>query len=177
MIGFLRAHGLDAGPLQHPLLAGALAGLLAAVPAGGLFIAFGSFEVVADQVMRLSHPLSAAVLIGAFAVAGLLYGGLFRRGANDRRGGWLFGAAFGFLLWMAAPVAVLPLIGGSAMAAGRAATGFFASFILWGAVTGAVFPWVHARMMTRGVRAALDGVGDRAAASVRLLRRIPGAGR
>jgi hypothetical protein len=114
------------------------------------------------------------VLLAAFTASGALYGMTFRRAANDRRGGWLFGAAFGFLLWMAAPIAVLPLIGGSVMAAGKAATGFFACFLVWGAAVGAVFPFVHRRLQGRmdgGRRAqASQGGGARPGS---LLRRTP----
>src|SRR3954470_19934701 len=38
----LRAHGLDAGPTQRPLLAGAIAGLIADIPATALLELFGS---------------------------------------------------------------------------------------------------------------------------------------
>jgi hypothetical protein len=174
MMSVLRAHGLDSGPLQRPILAGLLGGLLAAVPAGVVFMAFGSFQVVADQVMRQPRPLAAAVLLAAFTASGALYGLTFRRAANDRRGGWLFGAAFGFLLWMAAPIVVLPLIGGSVMAGGKAATGFFACFLVWGAAVGAVFPFIHRPLQGRmdgGRRGeASEGGGARPGS---LLRRTP----
>jgi hypothetical protein len=174
MMSVLRAHGMDAGPLQQPILAGLLSGLLATVPAGAVFVAFGSFQVVADQVMRLPRPLTAAVLLAAFTASGALYGLAFRRAANDRRGGWLFGAAFGFLLWMAAPIVALPLIGGSGMAAGTAATGFFACFLVWGTTVGAVFPFVHrplhARMDGDRRRSPSQGGGARPGS---LLRRTP----
>jgi len=176
VIGFLQAHGMDPGPLQRPLTAGALSGLAATVPAAAVFVGFGSFEVVADRVMRQPRPLAALILLAAFTLGGLCYGLVFRRAANDRRGGWLFGAAFGFLLWTIAPVAVLPLLGGQTMAAGRAATGFFVSFLVWGAVLGAIFPYVH-----RPLHAQMDGedgsakrLGPSAAAlPSRLLRRAP----
>ena len=103
MIAFLRAHGFDPGPLQRPLLAGTLTGLVASLPAIAVLMIFPSFEVVADQVIGLSWALTAAIVIGSFAISGLLYALIFRRAANDKRGGWLFGTAFGFLLWMAAP--------------------------------------------------------------------------
>jgi hypothetical protein len=174
MIGFLRAHGMEPGPLQRPLLAGALASLIAIVPAGAVFVAFGSFAVVADRVMRLPRGVTAVLMIAAFAVSGSLYGLVFRRAANDRSGGWLFGCAFGFLLWMAAPIVVLPLLGAQTMAAGMAATGFLACFLVWGAALGAVFPYVH-----QPLHAKMDGDGKAqksAGGAVRpstLLRRVP----
>lgn len=173
MMGFLRAHGVDPGPLQRPLLAGLLSGFLATIPAAVVFVGFGSFAVAADQVMRLPRPVAAVLLVAAFTLSGALYGLALRRAANDRSGGWLFGAVFGFVLWMAAPVVVLPLIGAQTMAAGLAATGFLACFLVWGVVAGGLFPHVH-----RPLQAKMDG--ERKSPPVgggvhpgRLLRRVP----
>jgi hypothetical protein len=41
MASFLSAHGYDPGPTQRPLLAGAIAGLLATAPAIALLYALG----------------------------------------------------------------------------------------------------------------------------------------
>jgi hypothetical protein len=174
MMDFLRAHGVDAGPHQRPIVAGLLSGLLATVPAGLVLVSFGSFQVAADQVMRLPRPTAAAILIAAFAVAGALYGLTLRRAANDQRGGWLFGAVFGFCLWIATPVTVLPLIGGSVMAAGRAATGFLACFLVWGLVAGGAFPLVHRPLMARfGDKRRREPEDSDAGLGRRLLRRAP----
>jgi hypothetical protein len=143
MIEFLRAHGFDPGPLQRPLLAGSLSGFVSSLPAVAVLMIFPSFRVVADSVMGLSRSLTAIVLIGSFSLSGLVYALVFRRAANDKRGGWLFGAAFGFLLWMAAPLVVLPVITDRAMAAGLAATGLFAGFLVWGTTMGWLFPYIH----------------------------------
>jgi hypothetical protein len=174
MIGFLRAHGMTPGPLQHPMTAGAFSAGVALAPAGAVFVALGSFAVAADKVLNLPRPLVAGLMIVGFAVCGALYGLIFQRAANDRTGGPLFGAIYGFVLWMAAPIVVLPLVGAQTMAAGRAATGFLAAFLIWGAVTGALFPYVH-----KPLQAQMDG-GDkphRGAGGVvrphKLLRRIP----
>jgi hypothetical protein len=151
MIRFIRAHGADPGPTQRPLLAGALSGLAALVPAAAVFVAFGSFAVAADEVMRLAKPVTAGLLAVAFTLAGIVYGAVFRRAANDPGAGWLLGLSYGFLLWVAAPIVVLPLIRGPAMAAGLAATGFLATFLLWGLITGVLFPFVH-RPLHAGLR-------------------------
>jgi hypothetical protein len=143
MIAFLRAHGVDPGPTQRPLLAGALTGLAATVPALIVFVSFGSFTVVADEILGLPRISTALLLIAAFTLSGVLYGFTFRRAANDRHGGWLFGAAFGFILWMVAPIIVLPVMSGHIMAAGTAAMGFLASFLVWGTVIGGLFPHIH----------------------------------
>lgn len=178
MMTFLQAHGMDAGPLQRPLAAGAIAGLVCAAPAGAVLWGFGTFAVVADQVMRLSRPLTAAILAIAFTAAGLLYGWVFRRAANDKLGGWLFGAVFGFVVWMAAPVVVLPLVSAHAMAAGRAAQGFLVAFLAWGVATGGLFPYVHKPLHAQmdGRRSAFAKLGPTGAAhhhSRPLLRRKP----
>jgi hypothetical protein len=115
------------------------------------------------------------VLVAAFTFSGLLYGLTFQRAANDRRGGWLFGMVFGFILWMAAPLVVLPIISGNIMAAGPAATGFLACFLVWGAVTGALFPHIHRplqlHMARRGKSERALGPGA-AAVRPRILRRV-----
>jgi hypothetical protein len=143
MISFVQAHGYDPGPTQRPLLAGGITGVLAAIPAGVAFIGVGSFQVVADQVIRLPRSWTVALMLAAFTVAGLLYGAIFQRAANDRRAGWLLGISYGFILWVAAPLAALPLIQRPAMAGGVAATGFFVTFLLWGFATGLLVPYVH----------------------------------
>lgn len=152
MMEHLSAHGFDPGPTERPLLAGAVAGVVAAVPAGVLLWAFGTFRVVSDAILGLSRLWTAGVLLAGFVLAGAIYGALFRRAASDRDGGWLFGLAYGFLLWIAAPVVVLPLIRGSGMASGEAGLGFLVSFLLWGLTLGVSFPFVH-----RPFRARLDG--------------------
>jgi hypothetical protein len=143
MIGFIRAHGYDPGPTQRPYLAGALAGLVATLPSGLLFVAFGSLEIAAHVVLRIPISLAALAFAGAFVVAGILYGAIFQRAANDVRAGWLFGLVFGFLLWIAAPIFVIPLLGARFMASGAPATGFLVTFLAWGLFTGLLFPHVH----------------------------------
>lgn len=178
MMRFLRAHGMDPGPLQRPMLAGALSGLAGSVPALAVFVGLGALPPVAREVFGTSETVALSLMLGAFAAAGILYGRLFGRAANDRRGGWLFGASFGFLLWLIAPAVVLPAISASRMASGTAAAAFFACFVLWGLATGGLFPFVH-----KPLHARMDGrrrgraVGPLAAvAGARLLRRGPRGG-
>lgn len=163
MMSFIRAHGADPGPAQRPYLAGLLTGLVAVVPSAAVFVAFGSFDVAAEDVMRLPRAVAAGVLVAAFAVAGLVYGAVFQRMANDARAGWLLGLAYGFLLWVVAPVVVLPLIGGTAMAAGLAATGFLVTFLAWGLLTGLLFPHVHQPLKGR-LQSGDSGLGPNAIA-------------
>ncbi len=102
----LQAHGLDAGPTQRPLLAGAIAGLIAAVPALAVLVRFGSLDAPA-RATGTSSLVAGLAYGGLMLLGGVLYGWLFQRAANDPRGGWLFGMAFGFVLWMLGPVPLL----------------------------------------------------------------------
>ena len=142
MARFLGAHGYDPGPTQRPLLAGAISGALATVPAVAILYAFGSLRVEA-AILGLSQLMTVGVGLPVMAAAGAAYGRIFGRAANDRGGGWLFGMAFGFALWAAGAVMVLPLASGGLAPAGQAAIGVFASLIAWGSALGAVHPFVH----------------------------------
>lgn len=142
MPSFLNAHGFDPGPTQRPVLAGILAGVIGTIPATAVLVAFGSLHVEAE-ILDLSVAATLAAGCGAMAVAGGGYGRLFQRGANDRRGGWLFGMAFGFLLWTAGAVLILPLLSGGRAPAGTAAIGVFLSLITWGGAIGGLFPYIH----------------------------------
>jgi hypothetical protein len=142
MAGFLSAHGYEPGPTQRPLLAGAIAGFLATVPAVAFLWTFGSLRVQA-RILGTSEVMTIAAGCLVMAAAGAVYSRLFGRAANDRRGGWLFGMAFGFVLWASGAVMVLPLACGGLAPAGPAAIGLFASLVAWGAATGALVPFVH----------------------------------
>ena len=157
MARFLAAHGYDPGPTQRPMLAGALSGMLATIPAVGVLHLFGSLEV---EARILGRPIGLTLLAGVIvmAAAGAAYARLFGRAANDRRGGWLFGAAFGFAVWAAGAVLVLPLASGGHAPAGEAAIGVFASLVLWGLAVGLLVPFVH-----RPLHASLAEVAKRAA--------------
>ncbi len=142
MTGFLSAHGFDPGPTQRPALAGLLSGAAATIPATALLHGFGALEVEADIIdSSIAMTLAAGCVI--MALAGALYGRLFQRAANDRRGGWLFGAAYGFALWAAGAVMILPLVSGGIAPAGVTAIGVYLSLVLWGAAMGWLFPRIH----------------------------------
>jgi hypothetical protein len=142
MAGFLGAHGYDPGRTQRPLLAGAAAGLLSTAPAILLLIRFGSLRT---EARILDLPLGATFLTGWIltAIAGALYARIFGRAANDIRSGWLFGMAFGFVVWAAGAVLLLPLASGGRAPAGDAALGLFLSLLVWGAALGVLLPYVH----------------------------------
>jgi hypothetical protein len=142
MPGFLSAHGFNPGPTQRPASAGAISGVLASIPAIAILYLFGSLRVEA-QILRISEMITIAAGWVVMASAGALYGRVFGRAANDRRGGWLFGMAFGFALWAAGAVMVLPLVSGGKAPGGEAAIGVFLSLVAWGAALGIVHPFVH----------------------------------
>jgi hypothetical protein len=142
MAGFLSAHGYDPGPTQRPLLAGAISGVVATIPAIAILIAFGSLEVEAS-ILGVSELMAVAVGLPAMAAAGAIYARVFGRAANNRSGGWLFGMTFGFALWAAGAVMVLPIASGGMAPAGEAAIGVLLSLIVWGGALGAVHPYVH----------------------------------
>ena len=164
---FLAAHGFDPGPTQRPWIAGAISGLIATAPAIALLWAFGSLRVDA-RILGISELLTVAVGWPVMAAAGAIYSRLFGRAANDTRGGWLFGMAFGFVLWTAGAVMILPLVSGGNAPAGVPTTGVFLTLIIWGAALGLVQPFVQ-RPLHRDIDAASRGsrVGPSVAASHR----------
>jgi len=142
MAGFLGAHGYDPGRTERPMLAGAFTSLLATAPAVAILAEFGSLEV---QARILDIPIAATLLAGwiVTAIAGAAYSRLFGRAANDLRYGWLFGMAFGFVVWAAGALLVLPLASGGRAPAGNAALGLFLSLVVWGATLGVLLPFAH----------------------------------
>jgi hypothetical protein len=145
MAGFLSAHGYEPGPTQRPLTAGAICGILATAPAVALLHLLGSLAV---EARILGLPIVATIGAGCLlmAIAGAIYARLLGRAANDVRGGWLFGMAFGFALWAAGAVFILPIFGNGQLPAGPAATGVFLSLVLWGGSLGALLPSVQRRV-------------------------------
>lgn len=142
MARFLAAHGYDPGPSQRPLLAGAISGVLATIPAIAVLVAFGSLKVEAE-ILGLSRLGSLGAGWVAMGIAGAAYARIFGRAANYSRGGWLFGMCFGFALWAAGAVLVLPLVSGGRAPAGHAAAGVALSLLAWGLATGILVPFVH----------------------------------
>ena len=163
--GFLDAHGYDPGPSQRPLLAGAISGIVATVPAIGVLFAFGSLEVEA-RILGLSRLATLAIGWCVMALAGAAYARFFGRAANSVRGGWLFGMSFGFGLWAAGAVLVLPLLSGGRAPAGAAAAGVALSLIVWGLGAGILVPFVHAPLHESIEKASKSSdVGPAAAAA------------
>ena len=142
MASFLAAHGYDPGPSQRPLTAGAISGVLATIPALAILHFAGSLNV---EAQILGMPELATVGAGwvVMAIAGAIYARIFGRAANNIHGGWLFGMSFGFALWAAGAVLILPLLSGGDAPAGRAALGVAISMLVWGFAIGLLVPFVH----------------------------------
>jgi hypothetical protein len=142
MYGFLAAHGYDPGPSQRPFTAGAISGILGTIPAIGILVAFGSLKAEA-AILGMTPLATLGAGWAAMAVAGAAYARFFGRAANGLRGGWLFGMSFGFALWAAGAVLVLPIVSSGRAPAGPAAVGVAVSLIVWGFATGILVPFVH----------------------------------
>lgn len=165
MATFLSVHGYDPGPSQRPLLSGAVSGILGTIPAIPILVVFGSLSVEA-HILGLSPLVTLAIGCVIMSAAGATYARTFGRAANNVHGGWLFGMAFGFALWAAGAVLILPAISGGRAPAGQAALGVAASLLAWGLTTGLLVPFVHrpfheslekaARHTHLGPRAAAD---------------------
>jgi hypothetical protein len=142
LMRFMRAHGQEPAPGQRPVIAGALAGLSAGLAVLPLLFWSQAISSVAGALSASVGVMTAAYPSVA-AVAGGLYGAVFRRAANDRRGGWLFGISYGFLLWMVGPVTLLQAILGRPLATGVAAIGLLAAHLFSGLILGLLFRPMH----------------------------------
>src|SRR5688572_24826648 len=130
MSPFIRAHGYLPGPTQRPVAAGLVSGSAAAAASLPLMWLSGALSRGAG----VGGWLSTAVLATALVGAGALYGRVFMRAANDRRGGWLFGISYGFLLWMLGPATVVQWLLGRPVLVGGTSQGFFAAHLAYGVV-------------------------------------------
>jgi hypothetical protein len=139
---YMRAHGNTPGPTQRPLLAGALTGFVAEIPAAAMLWWSGALASV-SKALFLRVWLTLILYLAAMVICGAIYGRVFSRAANDTQGGWLFGIGYGFLLWMIGPVTVLQWSLGRPLALGTAAMGVLAAHLIYGLVLGLLFPSLH----------------------------------
>jgi hypothetical protein len=145
---FIRAHGYVPGPTQRPLIAGVVTGVIATIPAVVTAEIGGALQAAARGLD--ASAMAVLVLFGlVLAAAGAVYGWLFMRAANDRRGGWLFGLTYGFLVWMLGPAALLPMIAGLTVVVGVPAQFMFGSHLVYGLSLGALFPYVSNQVRRR----------------------------
>jgi hypothetical protein len=171
----LQAHGLDAGPAQRPLLTGAIAGVIATAPALAIL---GGFQSLNGPARATGTSVFAAGLAytGLMLLGGILYGWLFQRAATDAQGGWLFGIAYSFVLWMLGPVPLLQWLPGQPILRGYPAAGLLLAQLLWGLALGLVFPSIHRRLRGSLESAAQTGsgcMGPKAAVQAQMLRPLP----
>ena len=145
---YMRAHGNTPGPTQRPHLTGAISGLIAAAPSGALLYWSGALTGAAATFGARLWVVAVSNL-GFAVLAGVLYATVFKRAANDRGGGWLFGISYGFLLWTLMPLTLWQLLAANPSITGRAAMGLFAGQVLYGLVLGLVYPWIHGIVQSR----------------------------
>jgi hypothetical protein len=119
-------------------MAGALAGWVAGIVALPLLQFSGATPRLAAALGGESWTIQLAYCVAAM-LAGIVYAVIFGRAANDRRGGWLFGIAFGFLLWMIGPVALLQIFVERQLVTGIAAMGVLGANLVSGLVLGVIF--------------------------------------
>jgi hypothetical protein len=148
VVQYMRAHGNTPGPTQRPKLTGAVAAIFAEAPAVLLLWITGGLEGLA-RALGAQWALVVLLHISVMMLAGMLYGWLFSRAANDWRGGWLFGISYGFLLWMLGPVTAFQWAIGQPVAVGRAAMGLLGAHLIYGLALGLVFPLVHRLLQRR----------------------------
>lgn len=156
----MRAHGNTPGPTQRPLLTGALSGLIAFVPYEIILDLSGARDAIVHG-FGINPWMSAGIRVGEMILAGLLYAAVFKRAANDFNGGWLFGASFGFLLWLVTPITIWQLVADQPIVVGRAAMGVFGAYVLFGVALGFIFPWIHTLTKARLNNAVTGIKGDR----------------
>ena len=137
---FIRAHGYIPGPADRPVTAGLLAGTLAVIPFVVIAWLGGGVSRAAD-VMEVS-PLLVLAADGILMVGGgALYGWIFMRAANDRCGGWMFGASYGCVTWMVGPATIVQVTTGRPVVVGTAAQFLFAAHLAYGLVLGLLYPY------------------------------------
>ena len=145
---FMRAHGQVPGPGERPRLAGALAGAAAGVASLPLLSGSGASSAIAARLGAASWTIPVLYCVAAM-LAGVVYASVFGRAANDRRGGWLFGAAYGFLLWMFGPVALLQVLLQRQLVIGTAAAGVLGASLASGLLLGVLFRPIHMLLRRR----------------------------
>ena len=145
---FMLAHGHHAGPAQRPVAAGLFAAAIGVVPSLLLAFLMGSVEAVAASLGTALIP-SALILVAIMFVGGVLYGLVFSRAAADPGGGWLFGLAWGYVLWMLGPATVMTLIAGGPVAKGHAGLALMGALMVFGLVMGIAYPWLSRRLQAK----------------------------
>jgi hypothetical protein len=145
---YLRAHGNTAGPAQRPLLTGAVSAFIAFFPYEAVLWVAGARASIAKE-FGIGAWVSSMINVVILVFAGVVYAAIFKRAANDRSGGWIFGASYGFVLWLIAPISIWQLSSSRGLVVGTAAMGLFAAYILFGSVLGVIFPWINSLIQSK----------------------------
>jgi hypothetical protein len=145
---YMRAHGNIPGPTQRPYLTGAVSGMLASAPSILVRYLSGALLSEADA-LGSNLWIAVAFDVSVLVLAGMIYAAIFKRAANDTRGGWMFGASFGFLIWMIGPVTIWQWTTGRALATGTPAMGIFGAQVIYGLALGGLFPFVNRALQTK----------------------------
>jgi hypothetical protein len=143
LMRFMRAHGQTPGPGQRPRTAGAVAGAIGGVVGFSLLQWSGASASLSSR-LQLSTWQVPVIYVVIWVLAGIVYGGVFQRAASDRRGGWLFGISYGFLLWMLGPITLVQALRGSPLATGTGAMGILGANLLSGLALSLCFRPGHA---------------------------------
>jgi hypothetical protein len=125
---------------MRPVLTGLMAGISANIL---VFLVLWNFKVLATIFNRFGaiDNFFGWVVLGG--IGGILYGLIYRRAANDRQGGWIFGASTGFIFWMINPVTWWPWFEQKPIFVGYEAAAFLVSHVLFGFFLGLLFPLVN----------------------------------
>jgi hypothetical protein len=147
-MNFVTAHGYIASPTQRPYSAGLLTGIIAATLSILLMWKTQTTEAIGQT---LGIGTSRTIIFSAIfmVIAGPIYAVIFRRTANDRRGGWMFGLVYGYLLWLLGPDTALQLWIGRPVLTGYPAIGLLCGELVYGLLLGLLFPWVHLLIQRR----------------------------
>jgi len=145
---YMRAHGNTPGPTQRPRSAGAISSALASVP-GALVLWISGALSSLSNVLATKVWLVLLLYLISMSVMGAVYGRIFSRAANDRRGGWLFGMSYGFLIWMLGPITALQVITQQPAATGIPAMGLLGAHLIFGVTLGLLFPFIHRLLQRR----------------------------
>ena len=143
---YMRAHGNSVQRGYRAWQSAAVAGFLAGWPA--LLLAWRTNGLAAlVALMHLSLISMSLVGMGVMVLAGAAYGFMFPRAGADLAGCWLFGLAYGFLIWLIFPGALMPLVVGHPVAVGVAAAGLMFACLAYGLFVGILYPLVLRLLM------------------------------
>jgi hypothetical protein len=139
------AHGQYPGTTLRPYTGGILTGAAASVPALGVLWGSGALNAVSERY-GLPGWACALLVCSFFTVAGLAYGAVLKRLANTPHTAWIYGSAFGYLLWLIGPSTLQVFLTENPLR-GVPAQGVFAAHLVYGLLLGVLFRPIHQGIM------------------------------